>query len=67
LSPFIFSILKKKYSLLVNISVILTAIGCTGRYLCGNDYNIALIMSSIVAIGHIPIITAPYGLLQLFP
>lgn len=26
-----------------------------------------LIISSLVAIGHIPILTAPYGLLNLFP
>lgn len=37
-----------------------------GRYLCADDYKSALIMSSLVAVGHIPIITAPYGLLDLF-
>ena len=67
ITPLIFSSLKKRYSILVIISVILTAIGCVGRFMSFNNYVLALIMSSLVAIGHIPIITAPYGLLDLFP
>lgn len=66
-TPFIFSSLKEHYSCLVLVSTILTAIGCVGRYACENNYNVALVMSSLVAVGHIPIITAPYGLLELFP
>ena len=66
ITPFIFTMLKKKYCFLVIISVILTGIGCVGRYLCKANYTAALIMSSLVAIGHIPIITAPYGLFELF-
>ena len=65
-TPFIFSSLKKRYSSLVLISVVLTAVGCVGRYLCENNYDVSLLMSSLVALGHIPIITAPYGLLDLF-
>lgn len=67
ITPLIFSSLKKRYSILVIISVVLTAIGCVGRFLSFNNYMLSLVMSSLVAIGHIPIITAPYGLLDLFP
>lgn len=66
-TPLIFASLKSHYSLLVYISILFTGIGCIGRYLCFTNYNVALIMSTLVAIGHIPIITAPYGLLDLFP
>lgn len=66
-TPFIFTSLKKHYTLLVNVSLVLIGVGCVGRYLCTTDYSVALFMSSLVAIGHIPIITAPYGLLDLFP
>lgn len=66
ITPLLFPLLKRHYSLLVLLSVGLTAIGCLGRYLCFQNYDIALVMSLLVAIGHIPIITAPYGLLGLF-
>lgn len=66
-TPVIFASLRKHYSLLVHASILFTGIGCIGRYLCFNNYNASLIMSTFVAIGHIPIITAPYGLLDLFP
>lgn len=66
-TPLIFSSLKKHYSLLVYASIFLTGVGCIGRYLCFDNYSISLVMSILVAIGHIPIITAPYGLLDLFP
>ena len=45
----------------------MTGIGSIGRYFAGENYEIALLMTIIVAIAHIPIITAPYGLLKLFP
>ena len=67
ITPCIFWILKKKYCLLVIISVILNGIGCVGRDFCKRDYTLAIIFSFVVAVGHIPIITAPYGLLSLFP
>jgi hypothetical protein len=35
--------------------------------LAGSNYTFALIMTIVIAIAHIPIITAPYGLLKLFP
>ena len=67
ISPFIFSILKKYYLPIVNIAVFATGIGCIGRYLAGTNYNWALFFSLMVGIAHVPIITAPYGLLSLFP
>ena len=33
----------------------------------GQSYELSLFMTAIVAVAHIPIITAPYGLLKLFP
>ncbi len=65
-SPIIFSWLKKHYSMIVIIATVCVAIGCVGRYLVGDDYNLALAFSILVAISHVPIITAPYGLLGLF-
>ena len=67
ISPLIFSILDRYYLPFVRASVVLTAIGSVGRYFFANHYTGALIMSIIVAISHVPIITAPYGLLKLFP
>jgi hypothetical protein len=66
ITPIIFPWLKKKYSLIVQIAVVLIAIGCLGRYLCLDNYVVALVWSIIVAISHVPVITAPYGLLGLF-
>lgn len=67
ISPLIFRILNKYYLVLVRIGVVAIALGCIGRYLSETNYTSALIMSIIVAISHVPIITAPYGLLKLFP
>jgi hypothetical protein len=67
IAPIIFPWLKKKYTTIVRIAVIIIAIGCLGRYLCKRRYILSLIFSIMVAIGHIPIITAPYGLLNMFP
>jgi len=66
ITPFIFPWLKKKYTLIVQIAVVLIALGCLGRYLCQGSYNTALVWSILVAISHVPVITAPYGLLGLF-
>lgn len=66
ISPILFSWLKKYYSRIVVIASVLVATGCTARYLSGDNYNLALASSILVAISHIPIITAPYGLLGLF-
>ena len=67
ISPLIFRKLNKYYLPIVRVAVLATAIGCVGRYLFGRDYLGSLVMSIIVAIAHVPIITAPYGLLKLFP
>lgn len=66
ISPFLFPIYKKYYIVLVISSISLCSVGCIGRYLVGQNFNHALMMASIVAISHVPIITAPYGLLKLF-
>ena len=59
-------IFTKKYVLFVLVSTIMTGVGCFGRWYVGHSYGLALLMTIIVAIAHIPIITAPYGLLKLF-
>lgn len=66
ISPLIFPWLKRKYTIIVQVAVIMVTIGCVGRYLCKDAYNAALFWSIIVAIAHVPIITAPYGLLEMF-
>lgn len=66
ISPFIFPFLKRRYYLIVQIAVALIAVGCLGRYFAGTHYDSSLIFSILVAIAHVPIITAPYGLLGLF-
>lgn len=66
ISPFLFPFLKKRYYIIVQIAVVLIAIGCIGRYFSGTFYTASLVFSIIVAIAHVPIITAPYGLLGLF-
>lgn len=50
----------------MRVAVIATAVGAVGRYLLAPNYTASLIMSFLVAIAHVPIITAPYGLLKLF-
>lgn len=62
-----FNAFNKNYFKFVIASSIATGIGAVGRYLAGNNYNLALFMTGIIGISHIPIITAPYGLLKLFP
>lgn len=66
ITPIIFPWLKRRYSIIVQIAVSLIALGCLGRYLCVGSYNAALGWSIVVAIAHVPVITAPYGLLGLF-
>ena len=66
ISPLIFRILNKHYLPIVRIATFVTALGCVGRYFYSNHYMGALVMSILVAIAHVPIITAPYGLLKLF-
>lgn len=63
MAPILFPLLKKYYSPLVITSVLLTAVGCVGRYIFSDNYNAALVMSILVAFGHVAIITAPYGIL----
>lgn len=67
ISPFIFNLLNKHYVKGVLISAVATGAAAIGRYLAAEDYQLCLLMTVIVAIAHIPIITAPYGLLKLFP
>lgn len=66
ISPLLFPILKRRYFYIVFVSIVLIAIGCFARYSCKSDYNSAYIWSILVAVAHVPIITAPYGLLGLF-
>ena len=66
-SPFLFTILKKHFMLLVNIATLATGIGCVGRYFASTDYNWALFFTILVSVAHVPMITAPYGLLSMFP
>ena len=66
ISPLLFPFLKKRFYIIVQIAIVLIALGCLGRYIAGTDYNAALVFSIIVAVAHVPIITAPYGLLGLF-
>ncbi len=67
ISPLIFNLLNKYYVKGVLISTLATGIAAVGRYLAAENYTICLFMTIVVAIAHIPIITAPYGLLKLFP
>lgn len=67
ITPFIFNIFNKYYVSGILISTVATGIAAVGRYLAEQDYTLSLIMTTIVAVAHIPIITAPYGLLKLFP
>lgn len=66
ISTVLFPYLKKYYSRIVKICVIGIAFGSIGRYLCGNDYKLALGMSMIVAICHMPIVNAPFNLVEIF-
>lgn len=67
ISPLLFPLLKKYYWALVNISTLVTGIGCLGRYFASTNYNWALFFTMLVGIAHVPMITAPYGLLTMFP
>lgn len=67
LTPFVFNFCNKYYFECVVVSTIATGIASIGRYLAGSNYDMALAMTIIIAIAHIPIITAPFGLLKLFP
>jgi hypothetical protein len=49
------------------ISVVATGVAAFGRYLAGSNYQVALFMTIVIAISHIPIITFPFKLLSLFP
>jgi hypothetical protein len=67
ISPFLFNSLNRHYFNYVLVSTAAIGIASIGRYYAGTDYVIALLMAAIIAIAHIPIISAPYGLLKLFP
>lgn len=67
ISPLMFNYFNKNYFPCVVFSTLATGVASVGRYLAGTNYTIALIMTIVIAIAHIPIITAPYGLLKLFP
>lgn len=67
ISPLLFDSFNRHYLRYVTISTIASGVGAVGRYLAGTNYVIALAMTSVIAIAHIPVITAPYGLLKLFP
>lgn len=67
ISPLLFDSFNKHYLRYVAVSTAAAGVAAVGRYLSGQNYVMALGMTSVVAIAHIPIITAPYGLLKLFP
>lgn len=67
LTPFILKSYTKYYVNGVIISTIANGIACVGRYVAGEDYNMCMFFTGVVAVAHIPIIAAPYGLLKLFP
>lgn len=66
ISPLLFPILKRRYFHIVFVCIVLIAIGCFARYSSSTDYKSAYVWSLLVAIAHVPIIAAPYGLLGLF-
>lgn len=67
ISPILFDSFNRHYLRYVAVSTIITGMAAIGRYLSGSNYILALAFTSVIAIAHIPIITAPYGLLKLFP
>ena len=67
ITPLIFNFFNKNYIKGILIATFATAIAAIGRFLAEENYTLSLIMTAVVAVSHIPIITAPYGLLKLFP
>ena len=67
ITPFIFNLFQKHYVKGVIISTVATGIAAVGRFVAADNFTLCFIMTAIVAVAHIPIITAPYGLLKLFP
>ena len=67
ISPLIFHIFSKHYFWFVIVSSIATGLAFVGRYFAANDYTYSLAMATVLAIAHISVISAPYGLLKLFP
>lgn len=65
-TPILFSFMKNHYSTIVVSALMMIAVGCVGRYIAYTSYSGALISTILVAVAHVPIITAPYGLLELF-
>jgi hypothetical protein len=67
ITPPLFDSINRHYLWYVATSTAITGVAGVGRYFAGQNYAAALVWTSIIAIAHIPIITAPYGLLKLFP
>lgn len=67
ISPLMFNLFNKHYYPFVVGSTLVTGVSAVGRYLAGENYELALVFTIAIAVAHIPIITAPYGLLKLFP
>jgi hypothetical protein len=67
ISPLLFDSFNRHYLRYVAFSTAVSGIAAIGRYLAGQNYEMALAMTCLIAVAHIPIITAPYGLLKLFP
>lgn len=67
ISPFIFHIFNKHYFWFVIVSSVATALAFVGRYFAADHYGYSLAMATVLAIAHISVISAPYGLLKLFP
>lgn len=67
ISPLIFHVFNRQYFWFVTVSTAMVGLASIGRYFAADEYYSALLMATIIAIAHIPIISAPYGLLKLFP
>lgn len=67
ISPLIFHIFNRQYFWFVMASTLMVGLASIGRYFAADHYSSALVLAIVIAIAHIPIISAPYGLLKLFP
>ena len=67
LTPLLFKSMEKHYLSFIIGSVLMMGIGLMVRTFAEQDYIMALVGSILVGISHIPIISAPYGMLKMFP
>ena len=67
MAPFIFFRFNNNYFAGIILATVVTGGAAIGRYLAGPNYMVSLGLTIVVAIAHIMTISAPYGLLKLFP